>query len=165
MRRGLIAAGRNPVALEKLKALGADAVISLKQEKAALVEAFRGEIAGGGVDVVLDYLWCDPAESVLAAIAKKGLSHSSPRIRFVQIGNSAGPTITLAGATLRSSGVELLGSGFGSASLTEIFAAVREFFVEAAKTPFDVEIKVAALKDVEAVWGSAEQGARVVFRP
>ncbi len=160
----VIAAGRNPVALERLKALGADAVISLEQEKAALVEAFRAEIAGG-VDVVLDYLWCGPAESVLAAIAKKGLSHSSPRIRFVQIGNSAGATITLAGSTLRSSGVELIGSGFGSASLAEIFAAVREFFVEAAKAPFDVEIKVAALKDVEAVWGEIDKGGRVVFRP
>ena len=52
----VIAAGRNPVALERLKALGADVVISLEQETAALVEAFRGEIAGG-VDVVLDYLW------------------------------------------------------------------------------------------------------------
>ena len=153
----VIAAGRNPVALERLKALGADVVISLEQESAALVEAFRGEIAGG-VDVVLDYLWGAPAESVLAAIAKKGLSHSSPRIRFVQIGNSAGPTITLAGATLRSSGVELLGSGFGSASLAEIFAAVREFFKEAAARPFDVEIKAVPLKDVEAVWGGVEKG-------
>ncbi len=160
----VVAAGRNPAALERLKALGVDAVISLEQEKAALVEAFRAEIAGG-VDVVLDYLWGAPAESVLAAIAKKGLSHSSARIRFVQVGNSAGATITLAGATLRSSGLELLGSGFGSASLAEIFAAVREFFVEAARAPFDVEIKAVPLKDVEAVWGGAEKGARVVFRP
>ncbi len=148
----------------EVEGAGGGCVISLEQEKAALVEAFRGEIAGG-VDVVLDYLWGAPAESVLAAIAKKGLSHSSPRIRFVQIGNSAGATITLAGATLRSSGLELLGSGFGSASLAEIFAAVGEFFKEAAARPFDVEIKVAALKDVEAVWGEAEKATRVVFRP
>jgi NADPH:quinone reductase-like Zn-dependent oxidoreductase len=163
--RRVIAAGRNPAALEKLKALGADAVISLEQEKAALVSAFRAEIAGDGVDVVLDYLWGAPAESVLAAIAQKGLSHSSPRIRFIQVGNSAGPTITLAGATLRSSGLELLGSGFGSASLAEIFAAVAEFFKEAAKSPFDVDIKTVPLKDVDAVWGGVEQGTRIVFQP
>ena len=160
----VIAAGRNPVALEKLKALGADAVISLEQETAALVEAFRAEIAGG-VDVVLDYLWGAPAESVLAAIAKKGLSQSIPRKRIVQKGNTEGPTITQAVATLRSSGLELLGSGFGSASLAEIIAAVGEFFKAAAKSPFDVEIKVAALKNVEVVWGEVEKGARVVFRP
>jgi hypothetical protein len=102
---------------------------------------------------------------VLAAIAQKGLSHSSSRIRFVQVGNSAGATITLAGATLRSSGLELIGSGFGSASLAQIFAAVGEFFKEAAARPFDVQIKVADLKDVAAVWGETEKGARVVFRP
>jgi NADPH:quinone reductase-like Zn-dependent oxidoreductase len=163
--RRVIAAGRNPAALEKLKALGADAVISLEQEKAALVSAFRAEIAGDGVDVVLDYLWGAPAESLLAAIAQKGLSHSSPRIRFIQVGNSAGPTITLAGATLRSSGLELLGSGFGSASLAEIFAAVAEFFKEAAKSPFEVNIKTVPLKDVDAVWGGVEQGTRIVFQP
>ena len=87
------------------------------------------------------------------------------QLRFVQIGNSAGATITLTGATLRSSGLELIGSGFGSASLAQIFKAVGEFFKEAASRPFDVEIKVAALKDVEAVWGKVERGSRVVFRP
>src|SRR6202049_4838502 len=58
--RRIVAAGRNPQALEKLKSLGADAVISLDQDQAALVSAFRGEIADAGVDVVLDYLWGNP---------------------------------------------------------------------------------------------------------
>ena len=114
---------------------------------------------------MLDYLWGAPAEAVLAAIAQKGLSHAAPRIRFVQVGNSAGPTITLAGATLRSSGVELLGSGFGSASMTEIFAAIGEMFKEAAKTPFVNDVKTVALKDVSALWGSNEEGVRLVFQP
>ena len=103
-------------------------------------------------------LGCAGGELCWRRLRRRGCRMSSPRIRFVQIGNSAGPTITLAGATLRSSGVELLGSGFGSASLTEIFAAVGEFFKEAAARPFDVEIKTVALKDVEAVWGEAEKG-------
>jgi NADPH:quinone reductase-like Zn-dependent oxidoreductase len=163
--RRVVAAGRNPEALEKLKALGADETISLELGREELVAAFRGKITGDGVDVVLDYLWGAPAEAVLAAIAQKGLSHSAPRIRFVQVGNSAGPTISLAGATLRSSGVELLGSGFGSASMTEIFAAIGEMFKVAAKTPFVNEVKVVALKDVGALWGSKEEGVRLVFRP
>ncbi len=163
--RRVVAAGRNPEALEKLKALGADEVISLELGRDELVAAFRKEIVGDGVDVVLDYLWGAPAEAVLAAIAQKGLSHAAPRIRFVQIGNSAGPTITLAGATLRSSGVELLGSGFGSASMTEIFAAIGEMFKEAAKTPFVNEVKTVALKDVGALWASKEEGVRLVFQP
>jgi len=70
--RRVVGAGRNPQALEKLKSLGADAVISLDQEPVALVAAFRSEFAGAGVDVVLDYLFGQPAESVLKAIAQKG---------------------------------------------------------------------------------------------
>ena len=161
--RRVVAAGRNPEALEKLKALGADETISLELGRDEQVAAFRKEIAGDGVDIVLDYLWVTSAEAVLAAIAQKGLSHAAPRIRFVQVGNSAGPTISLAGATLRSSGVELLGSGFGSASMTEIFVAIGEMFKEAAKTPFVNEVKTVALKEVEALWGSKEEGVRLVF--
>ena len=86
--RRVIAAGRNPEALTALKEMGADALISLEQSREALVAAFRSEIAERGVDVVLDYLWGEPAECCLAAIAQKGLSHAARRIRFVQIGQS-----------------------------------------------------------------------------
>jgi NADPH2:quinone reductase len=163
--RRVVAAGRNAAALAAVKELGADALISLEQPREALVAAFRSEIAEHGVDVVLDYLWGEPAEAVLAAIAQKGLSHAAPRIRFVQIGQSAGATITLAGATLRSSGVELLGSGFGSASMQEIFAALAEFFKEAARSPFATQMKTVALQDVESLWSAPDGGARLVFCP
>jgi len=161
----IVAAGRNPKALAELTALGADAVISLDQERDALVEEFRQALANAKVDVVLDYLWGNHAEALLQAISQKGLSHAAPRIRFVQIGNSAGPTITLAGATLRSSGLELLGSGFGSASLEQILQAVGELFREAAKKPFQNAVKTASLRDVEALWNSREEGTRLVFEP
>jgi NADPH:quinone reductase-like Zn-dependent oxidoreductase len=163
--RRVVAAGRNPEALATLKNVGADALISLEQPREALVAAFRSEIVEHGVNVVLDYLWGEPAECCLAAIAQKGLSHAAPRMRFVEIGQSAGATITLAGATLRSSGVELLGSGFGSASMEEIFAALAKFFEQAAKTPFVTKIETAPLRDIEALWNAPERGARLVFQP
>jgi NADPH:quinone reductase-like Zn-dependent oxidoreductase len=148
-----------------VKALGADAVISLDQEHDALVASFRQELNGDGVDVVLDYLWGSPAESLLAAISQKGLQHAAARIRFVQIGNSAGPTISLAAATLRSSGVELLGSGFGSVSMEKIQQSIAEFHAQAAKAPFQTNIRAVSLRDVETLWNSPEQGARLVFQP
>lgn len=162
--RRVVAAGRNPKALAELASLGADAVISLDQERDALVEAFRAEVAEGKINIVLDYLWGQPAECLLQAISQKGLSHAASRVRFVQIGTSAGPTISLAGATLRSSGLELLGSGFGSASLQEIMKAVGEFFQEAAKKPFQSAVKTASLREVETLWNSPEQGTRIVFQ-
>jgi NADPH2:quinone reductase len=163
--RRVIGAGRNPEALESLKALGADAVISLDQENDALVAAFRGEFGGAGVDVVLDYLWGKPAEAVLQSIAQRGLRTAAPRVRYVQIGNMAGATIGLSAAVLRSSGLELLGSGFGSASLDQILAAVAEFFQAAASKSFQFRVKAAPLKDVEALWNAPERGSRLVFQP
>jgi NADPH:quinone reductase-like Zn-dependent oxidoreductase len=163
--RRVVAAGRNPQALEKLKALGADAVISLDQDQVSLVSAFRNELAESGIDVVLDYLWGQPAERMLEAISQKGLRKAADRIRFIQIGNSAGKTISLPAATLRSSGLELLGSGFGSASLDQIRGALTEFFQVAAKQPFQFQKKTAPLRDVEALWNDKEKGTRVIFQP
>jgi NADPH2:quinone reductase len=163
--RRVIAAGRNLQALEKLKSLGADAVISLDQDQASVVSAFRSEIAVAGVDIVLDYLWGQPAESFLQAIAQKGLRKAGARVRFVQIGESAGKTISLPAATLRSSGLELLGSGFGSASLDQIRQALAEFFQVAAKEPFQYQTRAVPLRDVEALWSHSDSGTRLVFQP
>ncbi|HEY1901597.1 MAG TPA: zinc-binding alcohol dehydrogenase family protein [Terracidiphilus sp.] len=163
--RRVIAAGRNPQSLEKLSGLGADAVVSLDQDRDALVAAFRKECAEAGIDVVLDYLWGQPAESVLQAISQKGLRKASSRVRFVQIGASAGATISLSAAALRSSGLELLGSGFGSASLDQIKTAIAEFFKAAVAEPFQFSVKTAPLSEVETLWNSPERGSRLVFQP
>jgi hypothetical protein len=68
------------------------------------------------------------------------------------VGESAGRTISLAAASLRSSAVELLGSGFGSASVDEIFQALAEFFQVAATSPLKINVKRVPLRDVEALW-------------
>jgi hypothetical protein len=117
------------------------------------------------VDVVLDYLWGRPAENILEAISERGFKQKTPRIRFIQVGQSAGRTISLAAATLRSSGLELLGSGYGSASLDEIMKAVGEFFKVAAAKPFHTNVRTAPLRDVESLWNTTEDGVRLVFQP
>ncbi|HEX4155967.1 MAG TPA: zinc-binding alcohol dehydrogenase family protein [Acidobacteriaceae bacterium] len=171
--RRVIAAGRNPAALEKTKSLGADATISLDQPHDDLVAAFRNEITGAGVDIVLDYVWGPPAETLLQAIAQKGPQKgaqkggkpASPRIRFIQIGATAGADIKLPAATLRSTNIELLGSGFGSASLPEILAGIKDFFEEAGRNPFDIAVRPVPLRDVESAWNQPETGERIVFIP
>jgi len=161
----IVAAGRNRKVLEAAGELGADATIPLDQDHESLVASFRGELAGAGIDVVLDYLWGHPAETVLEALSQKGLLHAASRVRFIQIGETAGKSISLRADTLRSSGVELLGSGFGSASLDEIFKALAEFFRLAASSPFKIQTRPIPLRDVEAAWNSSEQGTRLVFLP
>jgi NADPH:quinone reductase-like Zn-dependent oxidoreductase len=161
----IIAAGRNPQALAELKALGADAVISLDQPDDALIAAFRAEWAVAGVDVVLDYLWGHPAECLLQTITQKGLKTSTSRIRYIQIGSIAGDPISLSSAILRSSGLEMLGSGFGSASMDQIKLAIAEFFQLSARDPFQFRIKTLPLSEVEAHWDDAGSGERLVFVP
>jgi NADPH2:quinone reductase len=163
--RRVTGVGRNPEALEGLKELGADAVVSLDQEHDSLVSALRSEYAEAGVDVVLDYLCGQPAESMLEAISQRGLRKAAARVRFVQIGSSAGDAVILKAATLRSSGLEMLGSGFGSASLPQIVEAVKEFFKAAAAEPFQFKVKAAPLSDVEALWNTSEKSVRLVFLP
>jgi len=163
--RRVVAAGRNPKTLEQLRDLGADSILSLEQEHDALIAGLRQEVSQDPVDVVLDYLWGAPAEALLAALSHKGLSRSTPRLRYVQIGSTAGPAISLPAATLRSSAIELLGSGFGSASLDQIVRAVGDFFRMAAKQPFHFEAKAVPLKDVESVWNAPMSGIRLVFQP
>jgi NADPH2:quinone reductase len=159
----IVAVGRNPEALEETKSLGADATISLSQDHDALVAAFRAELANK-IDVVLDYLWGAPAEALLAAVVQKGLDHDAARVRYIQIGNSAGPNISLLAAVLRSSGLELLGSGFGSVSMDKIFTSLRAILAATAEQPFQLKLTTAPLRDVEKLWNSKEE-ARLVFVP
>jgi NADPH:quinone reductase-like Zn-dependent oxidoreductase len=163
--RRVVAVGRNPEALETLKDLGADATISLSQDRDALTEVLRNEYTETGIDVVLDYLWGQPAETSLSAFTQRGLRKSASRVRFIQIGASAGATINLNAAALRSSGLELLGSGFGSASLEQIKIAVAEFFNAAVAAPFQFSMKTVPLSEVETLWNSVEPGTRLVFQP
>jgi NADPH2:quinone reductase len=161
----VIAAGRNPEALEKLKGLGADAVVSLTQDRDALIAAFREHIAANGVDVVLDYVWGPVAEAALAAISQKGALKPGQRARFVQIGNIASPQITLEAHALRSANLELIGSGFGSASMEDLRRSIAEFFTLAASKHFDFAYKTVPLSDVTAAWNEKSEAVRLVFEP
>ena len=163
--RRVVATGRDPEALEKLKSLGADATISVVQNHNEVVAAFRREIDENGVDVVLDYVWGSPAEAFLEAVAQRGKKNQPTRARYIQIGSIAGPTITLPAETLRSSGLEMYGSGFGAVSLDDILKSARELLQEAAARPFTFTPVAAPLRDVETLWSSPKHAGRIVFQP
>lgn len=163
--RRVIAAGRNPAVLKELERLGADAVISLNLEPEALVTSLRQECARNRIEVVLDYLWGSPAERVLDALSQRGLQPAAWRIRFVQVGSSAGATITLPAAALRSSGLELIGSGLGGVSMEKILQSARDFLSEATREAFEMKTRTAPLREVEALWNVAGEGARLVLQP
>jgi NADPH:quinone reductase-like Zn-dependent oxidoreductase len=157
----VIATGRDQDALEKLRALGADDTIWLRQSDEALVAAFREVLSG--IDVVLDYLCGPSAELILTAAKGRGAPEGEHRIRYVQIGSISGETISLKAELLRSSGVELMGSGLGSLSAAAIVESLRRMYDVAATTGLKIETEPVPLADVEADWGRAESGRRMVF--
>jgi NADPH:quinone reductase-like Zn-dependent oxidoreductase len=160
--RKVIATGRNEAALQRLRELGADETISLRQPDTALATAFR-EALTAGVDVVLDYLWGPSAEAILTAAKGRGAPEGEHRIRYVQIGSMSGETISLKGELLRSSGLELMGSGLGSLSAAAIVESLRRMYEVAASTGLKIDTEAVPLADVEAAWGRAESGRRMVF--
>src|ERR1700688_1417911 len=62
----VIGAGRNQRVLSRLRELGADATIQLEQAGDALKEAFAREAGDEGFDVIIDYVWGPPTETLLA---------------------------------------------------------------------------------------------------
>jgi NADPH2:quinone reductase len=160
----VIGAGRNPEALESLKALGADVTVKIDDPGQDLVQAFAAAIKDG-VDVVLDYLWGKPTEALIAALTGHDFL-AQPRItRLVEIGESAGPTVSLPGAALRSSGLEIYGAGGGSVPWKAILEAVPQILAHGARGELKVETKRVALSEVESVWGKKADDGRVIFVP
>lgn len=155
----VIGAGRN---VDAIAAADVDAVIGLGEPEEAVREAFAAE-AALGIDVVIDFLWGRPTELLLEALAKGFKAISTRRTRLVEVGESAGKTIALPGATLRSIDLTILGSGFGSASLDKIFAAIPGLFSMAAAGKLKVAVEGVPLADVEAAWSRVEKGRRIVF--
>ena len=150
--RRVIAMGRNERVLESLRATGADATIALAGEPASWAKAVKQEAARDGIDVVLDYLWGPPAEQILAAFTGHGVPHGEPRVRFVQIGAMAGATMTLPAAALRSSAVELIGSGLGSVSWDRLVAAVGDVLKIVVPAKLAIDTAAMPLARVAEAW-------------
>lgn len=162
--RRVVATARNPAVEPELRALGADALIVLAQSQAELTQAFRRELREHGVDVVLDYLYGNTAEAFLHACVGPARGEAEPRVRFVQIGTLAGPNISLPALFLRSSGLELLGSGLGALSHEELVKSIGEFLAAFGAGGFRIATETASLCDVEAAWGR-RTAARLVLTP
>jgi len=161
MRAGrVIAAGRNQAMLDQL---GATATVTLggPDDRAALAEA----VGPDGIHVIIDYLWGRPTEAVIAAITRRGLTHAAPRVRLVQVGTMAGPAISLPADVLRSSGLEILGSGPGTIPRAEIIGAIPEFMSVAATGTLPIEIDEVPLTEVGTIWPRSGSRGRIVFRP
>jgi NADPH2:quinone reductase len=95
----VVAAGRSEAGLERARAHGADEIVRLDGEN--LAERLREASGGDGADLVVDPVWGEPIAAALEACA--------PGARIVHLGQSAGPTATLASGAVRGKQLDILG--------------------------------------------------------
>ncbi|GHO99314.1 zinc-binding dehydrogenase [Reticulibacter mediterranei] len=156
----VIATGRNTEVLKSLTALGADVTIPLVEDGEALEKAFL-EPFHEGVDVVLDYLWGPSMERLLRAAARAG--EDGVPIRCIQIGSVSAFNISLPSPVLRSSSIELMGSGIGSIPPDRFLKASEGVLQAAVPGKFQIATTPVPLSQVEAAWSTEIAQSRTVF--
>ncbi|WP_460416021.1 quinone oxidoreductase family protein [Pseudomonas sp. microsymbiont 2] len=158
----VVATARNPAVEAELRELGADAFICLGQPTEQLTAALRGEIQGKGIDIVLDYLWGAPAACVFDALTGYAKGAAAPRVRFVNIGALAGATLPMNPGVLRSTGLEMMGSGLGSVSNEKLVEVVGALLRAIEPAGMKVQAEAVPLNDVEQAW-QRNASERIVF--
>jgi NADPH:quinone reductase-like Zn-dependent oxidoreductase len=160
----VVAAGRNEQVLSTLHDLGADGTIALGMPERDLIEAFAREGGDNGYNVVVDYLWGRPTETLLAALTRAEFLVKPSNVRLLPIGESAGPAISLRAEVFRSAGLAIPGGGFPPAHVfLEIY---QQLMARAASGELHIETERVPLADVEAAWQRDDlHGRRLVMIP
>lgn len=160
----VVATGRNQQALNALPGLGADATISLALPDEELIGAFQREGGQAGFQVVIDYVWGRPAELFFAAITRHGFAPIESETRFVQVGESAAPKISLPAAVLRSTALTIQGTA-GIPPRDVLIGAFRQVMAHAANGALQIDTERVPLQDIEDAWRRDAPGKRLVIVP
>ncbi|GAA6764193.1 zinc-binding alcohol dehydrogenase family protein [Flavobacterium sp. CGRL1] len=161
----IIVTGRNEKTLQNLLELGADEIISLKQDDESFISQLKEIHKNTPIDIVLDYLWGHSAELILSIL--KGNGNFTPRTRYVSVGSMSGDIIQLSASILRSVDLQLSGSGLGSWTKEEVkllFSEILpEMFLLASQNKIKVNIEKVNLADIEKMWNAeVPDGKRLV---
>lgn len=164
----IITTGRNEDNLEKTKKLGAVKTVSLKQEDNDIIDQLKKIHTETPIDLVIDYLWSKPTELVIAALKGGGLNNFSHKTRIVTVGSMAGETINLESGILRSSDIEIVGSGFGSLSKVDLEDFQKQIlpkmFQLAAHGKLSMDLVEGSIENIEKLWNEkVDSGKRLVI--
>ena len=160
----IAAAGRNQKSLATLRDLGADATIRLDTTQEELQEAFVQEAGQSGFQVVIDYVWGAPTEAFLHAITRKEFSRVRSETRLVQVGESAGASIYLPAAVLRSTALTILGTA-GIPGIDVLRNALQQVMAYAASGDLTIETETVPIAKIESAWDRSQPGRRIVVIP
>jgi NADPH:quinone reductase-like Zn-dependent oxidoreductase len=158
----VIAAGRNADRLAELAALGATETVVLDGAPSS------AELLGrrtADVDVVLDYLWGEPTAAAMLAVVS-GRGDRRKTLSWVEIGSVAGSTAAIPSAALRAARLQIVGSGQGSVSTSEILTELPALADEISKGTFSIDTRQIPLSDVELAWATSPTAQpRIVLIP
>ncbi|BCJ30197.1 quinone oxidoreductase family protein [Actinocatenispora sera] len=159
----IVATGRDDDQLRELRELGADTVINTAVPDDDLLRAYRGAL-GDGYHVIADYLWGRPTGLLLRALIPETFALGQ-RTRLIQIGELAGAEVALPAASLRTSGLQIVGAATGFDADT--FAAVYEQVLSWIRAgELTIELETVPLRDIEAAWCRTDlRGRRLVVTP
>jgi hypothetical protein len=113
---------------------------------------------------VLDFLWGRPTEILLRTLIPASFGLGRPT-RLVQVGESAGPALTVAAASLRTSGVEIYGAGRGldPEVMAQAYGQVVRWAQDGTLT---FEAQAVPLSEIEDAWQRPVlRGRRLVVVP
>ena len=159
----VVGAGRDQTRLDELVTCGVlDEAAVLTGDTDASDRAVAGVAAEA--DIVLDYLWGEPAAQAMLALVT-ARSDRSRALDWIQIGSVAGPTTELASVALRSANLRVQGIGQGSVSPRDYLAELPSLVEQIAAGALAVETLVVPLSEVEQAWSADPAGRRVVIVP
>jgi NADPH:quinone reductase-like Zn-dependent oxidoreductase len=161
----VVGAGRDPGRLHALAeaANGADDVVQLTGDREATDSALAAAAAES--DIVLDYLWGQPAQQAIVALLT-ARSDRSRALDWIQIGAVAGPAIELPSVALRSANFRLQGSGQGAVSAQAYLAELPSLVDEINNGTIEVTANTTPLAQVEQIWTRPDvPGQRTVLVP
>lgn len=153
----VVASGRDTDRLAALRELGADVVVPLGDADAV------GR-AGADADVVIDYVWGQPAADVVRALVTARPDRGR-RLDWIAIGSTAGQEAPMPSAALRASGLTIVGSGQGSVGRAGFVAELPHIVGAIADGTIRVDTTTVPMAEVEAAWAGQPDGStgRVVL--
>jgi NADPH:quinone reductase-like Zn-dependent oxidoreductase len=157
----VVAADRAGERLDAMLQSGADAVVELgaDDDQDDLTDRIK-EAANGEVDVTIDMLWGSPAVAAMNAAARFG--------RHIEIGNMAGPEITLPAPLIRSRSLDIRAFSVAHPPLDLKRDAYLRLTGHAAEGDITVDLDARPLDDVHHAWERQREaggGPKLVLVP
>jgi hypothetical protein len=117
------------------------------------------------VDIVIDYLWGEPAQQAIMALLT-ARSDRGQALDWIQIGAQGGPAIELPSVALRSANFRLQGVGQGAVRTADYLAELPSLVAEITAGAIGVAPSTVPLADVAQAWTRTDPpGERTVLLP